>query len=162
MSTLVLLRGLPAAGKTIHSLGLVKQGYKRVNADDLRLLIDNGSYSKSNEKYITEVMQTIVTLGLQSGFNVVMDNTNLNPYWISWAKTLCQDLRCKLEIIDIDTPLDVCIQRDLNRTTGRVGKDVIMKLYNKYFIGGAFPKTYRSTEEILQELTDLTQEMGLY
>lgn len=139
MAKLVLLRGLPASGKSTYSAQLVLQGYKRINADDLRVMVDNGSYSKANEKYITDVMQTMAALALQSGLNVVYDNTNFNPFHVRWAKALARDLRCELEIVDIKTPLEVCILRDLERTKGRVGKDVIMKIYNRYFINGQFP-----------------------
>lgn len=140
MSKLVLLRGLPASGKSTHALKLVMQGYKRVNADDLRLMVDNGNYTKANEKYITDVMQTMAALALQGGFSVVVDNTNFNPFHIKYFKALCRDLRAELEIVDIKTPLEVCIQRDLERTKGRVGKDVITKMYNRWFINGEFPK----------------------
>lgn len=140
MSKMVMLRGLQGSGKSVYALKLVKQGFKRINGDDLRLAIDNGVYSKQNERYIVDVMQTMATLALQSGLNVVMDNTNLNPYWVKWAKSLCKDTRSELEIVDINTPLDVCIERDLQRTKGRVGKDVIMKMYNKYFINGKLPE----------------------
>lgn len=139
MAKLVLLRGLPASGKSTYSAQLVMQGYKRINADDLRVMVDNGSYSKANEKFITDVMQTMAALALQSGLNVVYDNTNFNPFHVRWAKALCRDTRSELEIVDIKTPLEVCITRDLERTKGRVGKDVIMKIYNRYFVNGQFP-----------------------
>ena len=140
MSKMVMLRGLPGSGKSFHSLKLVQQGYKRINGDDLRMLVDNGVYSKDNEKYIVDIMQTMAALALQSGLNVVMDNTNFNPYWTKWARSLCRDTRSELEILDIKTPLEVCVARDLERTRGRVGKDVIMKMYNRYFINGKFPE----------------------
>ena len=140
MSKLVLLRGLPASGKSTYSAQLVMQGYKRINADDLRLMVDNGSYSKSNEKFITDVMQCMAALALQDGLNVVMDNTNFNPFHIKWAKALSRDTRAELEIVDIKTPLEICVQRDLERTKGRVGKDVIMKMYKRWFVNGEFPK----------------------
>jgi predicted kinase len=140
MAKLVVLRGLPAAGKSLYAARLVQQGYKRVSLDDLRLSVDNGFYSKQNEVYIVDVAQTMIALALQSGFNVVCDAYNLNPYHIKYAKAICRDTRSELEVVDIDTPLEVCLQRDLERTSGRVGKDVIMKLYDKYFIDGKFPK----------------------
>ena len=140
MSKLVLLRGLPASGKSTHALKLVMQGYKRINADDLRLMIDNGNYSKTNEKYVTDVCQTMAALALQERLNVVVDNTNFNPFHVKYFKALCRDTRSELEIVDINTPLDICIQRDLERTKGRVGKDVIMKMYNRWFVNGQFPK----------------------
>lgn len=140
MAKLVLLRGLPASGKSTYSAQLVMRGYKRVNADDLRLMVDNGVYTKPNEKYITDVMQTMAALALQSGYNVVYDNTNFNPFHYKWALGLCRELRCELEVVDIKTPLEVCVQRDLERTKGRVGKDVIMRMYNRWFVNGEFPK----------------------
>lgn len=139
MAKLVLLRGLPASGKSTYSAQLVMQGYKRINADDLRVMVDNGTYTKANEKFITDVMQTMAALALQSGLNVVYDNTNFNPFHVRWARSLARDTRSELEIVDIKTPLEVCITRDLERTRGRVGKDVIMKIYNRYFINGQFP-----------------------
>lgn len=140
MSKLVLLRGLPASGKSTYAARLVMEGFKRVNYDDLRLMIDNGIYSKQAEKFIVDVAQTMVALALQNGLNVVYDNTNFNPYHIKWAKALVRDTRSELEIVDIKTPVDVCVARDLERTKGRVGKDVIMKMYTKWFINGQFPE----------------------
>lgn len=140
MAKLVVLRGLPASGKSTLAAQLVMQGFKRVNFDDLRLMIDNGFYTKQNEKYIVDVAQTMAALALQSGYNVVFDNTNFNPFHIKWARSLAKELNAELEIQDVITPLEVCIERDLNRNQGRVGRDVIIKMHNKWFVNGKFPK----------------------
>jgi predicted kinase len=140
MAKLLLLRGLPCSGKTTHSIKYVQIGYKRISLDDLRNMIDNGAYSKSNEKYIQDLAQTAIALALQSDFNVIYDATNLNPYHIKFAKSICRDTRSELQIVDLNTPLSICLQRDLERSHGRVGRDVIMKMYNRYFINGEFPK----------------------
>lgn len=140
MANLVVLRGLPASGKTLYAAKLVAKNYKRVSTADLRLSIDNGVYSKQNEQLLTEVTQTLITLFLQNGCNVVLDNYNLNPYHIRFCKSVALELNATLEIVNLDTPLDICIARDLARNNGRVGKDVILKLYNKYFINGKFPE----------------------
>jgi len=140
MTKLVVLRGLPGSGKSTKAAQLVMQGYKRVNFDDLRLSIDNGVYSKSNEDVIVNIGQIMVAQFLQAGYNTVIDNLNFNPYHIKFAKAIARDTRTEIEIIDIDTPLDICIERDLQRTQGRVGRDVIMNIYSKYFIDGKFPE----------------------
>jgi predicted kinase len=140
MNNLVILRGLPASGKTVYSMSYVRQNYKRINLDDLRNMIDNGVYSKSNEAYITDLAQTATALALQSGFNVIFDACNLNPYHIKFAKALCRDTRSTLDIIDIKTPLDICIARDLARNYGRVGRDVIIKMHSRWVdSNGEFP-----------------------
>lgn len=140
MAKLVILRGLPASGKTTYAAQLVMKGYKRISPDDLRIMIDNGIYSKQNERFITDIVQTLAALALQSNLDVCVDSNNLNPYWIRWAKALVRDTRSELEIVDLDTPLEVCITRDLERTKGRVGKDVIVKMHNKYFKNNKFPE----------------------
>jgi predicted kinase len=139
MSKLVILRGLPCSGKTTYAAQLVLKGYKRVNHEDLRVMVDNGIYSKQNENYIVDVAQTMVALALQNNLDVVYDNYNLNSYIIKWAKSLCRDLRAEIEIVNFDTPLDVCIKRDLDRNKGRVGRDVILKMKDKYFLNDKFP-----------------------
>jgi predicted kinase len=139
MPKLVFLRGLPASGKSLYAAKLVAQGYKRINFDDLRISIDNGAHSKSNEKFIHDTGQAIAALALQTGYDVVYDNTNFAAFHYRWAVALCRDLRCELEVVDIDTPVQVCIDRDLARTSGRVGKDVITDMYYRYFKDGKFP-----------------------
>lgn len=136
MAKLVVLRGLPACGKSTHAAQLVLQGYKRVNKDDLRMIIDNGAYSKDNERLITTIANNIMESALASGFNVVSDNTNLNKYHIAHCQMLARMCKAEIEIITFDTPLDVCLARDLARTHGRVGKDVIMKMYARYYRDG--------------------------
>ena len=62
---LILMRGLPASGKTTECKNLLlmhKGSYKRINRDDLRAMIDNGKWSKQNEKYIV-----IFTFGVSVG-----------------------------------------------------------------------------------------------
>lgn len=140
MARLVFLRGLPASGKSVYASQLVMKGYKRVNKDDLRLIIDNGVYSVPNERFINDLSENIIVQALTKGFNVVSDNTNLNPHHIKFARKICKETNSDLEIIDFDVPLETCIARDLERTKGRVGKDVIMHMYNKYFKNGKFPK----------------------
>ncbi len=139
MAKLVILRGLPASGKSTHAARLVMQGYKRINADDLRMSIDNNLWSKDNEKLINELMERMVRLFLHAGYNVVLDNTNLNPYKVRAAMDVATEQGAEIEILDIETSVEVCLQRDLERTRGRVGKEVIMRMYNKWFKNGKFP-----------------------
>lgn len=138
---LVILRGLPASGKSTYAAQLVQQyHYKRFNRDDLRLTIDNGVYSKSNERFITDVMYTMMEMALSRGYDVVMDNTNLNSWQVQQIINRASQYGPTVEVKDFDTPLQECIERDLSRDAGRVGKEVIMRMYNKFFKDGKFPK----------------------
>ncbi len=136
---LIVLRGLPASGKSWTAVQYVMKGFKRVNADDLRNSIDNGVYSKDGERYLFKIMSIMIKEALKDGYSVIYDNTNFNPYHIKTCRQIAEQLKVELEIIDIDTPLAVCLERDLQRSVGRVGKEVIMRMYNKWFKDGIFP-----------------------
>lgn len=139
INKIIILRGLPGSGKTTNALQFVKRGFKRISEADLRWSIDDGSLSKSNNLLLNEIQHIIITICLQSNYSVILDNCNLNPNDYKYVRFLAQEYRADLEFINFDTPLSICLERDLERTHGRVGKDVIMSLYNTYFKDGKFP-----------------------
>ncbi len=57
MPSLLMLKGLPASGKSTYARKLVadsqshKRKWKRANKDDLRAMIDDSNWSKTNEKF---------------------------------------------------------------------------------------------------------------
>lgn len=125
-----MLRGLPASGKSTYAKELVAQGYKRVNKDELRLLIDDGKFSKPNEETIKQSEQHLVFKFLKDGFNVVVDDTNF-AYEELW-KSVASTTNSEFEIKDFDTPVHECIERDAKRGDKSVGAKVILNMYFKY------------------------------
>jgi predicted kinase len=137
---IIILRGLPGSGKTVYAQQLVEQGYKRVSESDLRWSIDNGKWSNSNQLLLIDLQQIMVTILLQNNYSVVIDNCNLRPNDYKYARSLAKEYRADLEIVNFDIPLEICLERDLERTHGRIGKDAIVKLHKTYFINGQFPQ----------------------
>lgn len=134
MSKLLMLKGLPASGKSTYAKELVSKGWKRVNKDDLRAMIDSSKWSKENEKNIIEARDLLVIQYLDSGFNVVVDDTNFADIH---AETLAEiadncDNDVTFEVMFIDTPLIECIRRDALRGDKSVGDKVIMGMYTRY------------------------------
>jgi len=125
---LLMLQGLPGCGKSTYAKSLI--GWKRVNKDDLRKMIDDDVWSKSNEKQIKIIEEDIVSFYLRNGFNVVIDDTNFayEEYWRSFAKLQ----NAEFEVKFFDVPLMECIERDSKRGEKSVGSKVIMKMYNQY------------------------------
>jgi predicted kinase len=78
----------------------------------------------------------MIRSALREGFNVVSDNYNLDPRDIQVADNISKEFHANLVIVDVSEPLEVCLTRDLERNIGRVGRDFIIKLYNKYYING--------------------------
>lgn len=130
MNKLLILKGLPASGKSTYAKELVAKGYKRVNKDDLRAMIDDSKWSKPNEEVIQKLEQEIVARLLTNNYNVVVDDTNFGweAKWEAFAKSYVSEFEIKF----FDTPLMECIERDSKRGDKSVGSKVIMRMYNQF------------------------------
>lgn len=138
MLTITACIGLPGSGKTTYALEEVaKNPYwlVRVNKDDLRAMCSNWVYSKSNEHFILEIRDTIITEALMNGNHVIVDDTNLNPIHILRFKEIAKTLAHKKVQVVIkdfrDVPIEVCIARDAARSKP-VGEEVIRKMANDF------------------------------
>lgn len=131
---LTLTKGLPASGKTTWAK---KQNAHRINKDDLRAMLNNGIWSKHNEKHVIQVRDILVKHFLTTDHDVIVDDTNLHPKHEETLKTLVDDLNDQgfnitFHIKDFtDVPLSECIKRDKNREKP-VGEKVIKGMYNRY------------------------------
>lgn len=144
MPTLLMLKGLPASGKSTFAKKLVvdsqhkTEQWKRINKDDLRAMIDGGQWSRDNEKFILEVRDAVITHAFFYRHNVVVDDTNFEPRHEAELRELADTFRNILPKIDIkfevrmfDTPLAECIRRDAARPKP-VGEAVIRDMYNRH------------------------------
>jgi predicted kinase len=130
--TICVLQGLPASGKSFLAKILTQdRNSKRVSKDDLRSMLHSGTYTPELEEFILEVRDTIIETSILRGYNVVVDDTNLNPAHITSLKILAEHLNVGIFIIVMETPLEECIRRDSLRDWP-VGEAVIRDMYNKY------------------------------
>lgn len=128
-----MLKGLPASGKSTHAKELaLKPEWKRVNKDDLRAMIDSGKWSRENEKYIITMRDYHIDNALQSGFNIVVDDTNFDPEHETRLKAMADFYGAEFEIKFFDVPVSECVTRDAKRGDKSVGEKVIRGMYNKY------------------------------
>jgi predicted kinase len=134
MKKVILTRGLPASGKSTWAKKLIDDNpgmYKRISKDDLRSMLDNSKWSKGNEKFVLKVRDTLILESLEAGYHVIVDDTNLSDKHERTIKELVKGL-ATVEIQDFtDIPLEVCIERDLQRLHS-VGERVIRRWYNDY------------------------------
>jgi predicted kinase len=133
---IIMLKGLPASGKTTFAKQLIATGggrVKRINKDDLRDMIDDSVWSKEREKTILEIRDYIIENLLEKDFTVIIDDTNFHPKHekrfqematVFGAEFVIQDHFCHM-------PLEDCIERDLKRDRS-VGKRVIVDMWRKY------------------------------
>lgn len=130
---ILLLRGLPASGKSTYAKELVAKNHNwvRVNKDDLRAMMNGGGFSGKLEKQVIRTERELAENALKLGKNVVIDDTNFNPVHEEYFRDLAMRYNAEFEVKFFDTPLVVCIARDNKRPNG-VGETVIRRMYNQY------------------------------
>jgi predicted kinase len=133
MSKAIITKGLSGSGKTFWAKSFVEKNkdWVRINRDDLRNM--RGAYwIPKQEDLITDWELSLLDISVKKGYNIVLDNTSLNPKVMNKLKKFFEERKVELEIKDFtDVPLEVCIKRDLQRANS-VGQEVIIKQYNKY------------------------------
>jgi len=155
MTKLIITVGLPASSKTTWAKKKVDKaggGWKIVCMDDLRAMLDNGKYTKNNEKAMKSVRDVMVVSLLESGFNIIIADTNLSPKvqdkWRRLAKSMGVEFE-KKSFLDIS--LETCIKRDLQREKS-VGKDVIMRMYKDHVKPLEYHRQYEPDDSLPQAI----------
>lgn len=129
MTTLFITVGLPGSGKTTWAKE--QTTCKRVNRDDIRAMLDNGKWSPSNEKLVTQVRDHTIITALAK-HNVICDDTNLSPKVQEHLKALAQSVGAKTQIVDFThVNVEECVKRDLLRPRS-VGEKVIRDMWERY------------------------------
>jgi len=132
MAKLLMLKGLPASGKSTRAKEMVAQGnWLRVNRDLLREMLHFGKWSGKNEDLVVATEKGIASAALESGISVVVDDCNLNPKNQTMWHDIAHSKSVSFEIEDIDTDVGVCLNNDRNREK-RVGDHVIVNMALQY------------------------------
>lgn len=129
----LFLKGIPGSGKSTYARELVAKGWKRVNRDDIRAMVDNGHWSKQNEKLVKTIRNDIILTALDAGYNVVVDDTNIEGTNVEDITSLVETTylgKVDFDTKFFDTPISECIRRDSLRPNP-VGKKVIRRMYEK-------------------------------
>lgn len=143
MKNIILTVGAPACGKSTWAIKQVKESngkIKRINKDDLRMMIDSDTFSLSSERMILDIRDFAVERFLGKGYDVIIDDTNLHP---KHFKRMCElaarvgDTVVTEKHFDI-VPVEELIRRNAARDRS-VPEDVIRRMHEQW------EKTKRST-----------------
>jgi predicted kinase len=128
-----MTKGLPASGKSTWARQFIKDNpdSKIVCRDDLRAMLDDGEWSKDNEKFVVAIEKAIVYAGLGT-YTMIVADTNLSPKNEVMWKEVADTCKAAFEIKDFTgIPLETCLERDKNRSA-MVGEKVILRMYNQF------------------------------
>lgn len=130
---MIIMRGLPASGKSTEAKIILEQGNTvRINKDLLRTMLHFDKFTGKNEGLTRDASRQLAEYFLCSGINVIIDDTNLNPGTVQSWKDLAKKLDAKIEYKDLThIPVIDCILRDQNREKS-VGENVITKMALQY------------------------------
>src|SRR5688500_13874199 len=117
MPKLIILKGLPASGKSHLAKELLKDpSYRRVNKDSFRTMLNNYDYENSDEKLVHNLYITSIKYCLEAGYNTICDATNLAASNEKELRLIARSFGAEVEVRFFNTPLATCIERDAART----------------------------------------------
>lgn len=139
---LILTRGIQGSGKSTWARKWVEEdsiNRVRINNDDIRNML--GKYwVTEREPLVSEIKQDIVTNAMSRGYDIVVDNMNLNPKEVKfWQDIVKQNNEVnpiskypyEIEFKDFFIPLEECIRRDAMRPNP-IGEKVIRDTWRRY------------------------------
>ncbi len=158
MSTLLILRGLPASGKTTFAKQWVAEDVEhrsRVNRDELRETLHDG-FQAPNEQTVSRAEYAVIVSLLAAKRSVVVDNTNLRKRYVRKYMELAAQAGADIEFKDFEVPISEAVTRDHYRMVigeRGVGEDVIRQMADRFNIKeqGVLPARPELDEEFAVE-----------
>lgn len=133
MNIIYVLRGLPASGKSTWARNKLKHHGSpivRWNNDEFREMVYGKRWGGGPEYFVVENRDNFIRAALYEEFDVIVDNTNLNPVHLKTMQEKFGD-RAEFQLIDFLEAPDICILRDSKREHS-VGAGVIKKMAEKW------------------------------
>lgn len=137
MRKLIILKGLPGSGKSTLTSKLVTENDHTIciNRDSIRAMfagVKNDPYalSSSKKQFVLNSRTMLVGSALRAGFDVIVDDTNLQPRPLADLHSLAKNMgNVTVEEVPLNVPIDECIARDsLREWPKKVGAKVILSM----------------------------------
>lgn len=156
MSSLVIMRGLPASGKTTYARLWVAEDLSnrlRVNRDDLRSMLHDSVFIKGvTEQVVIRMRDKVIDEALCTGVSVISDDCNLSSQHIKELSKIAKRCGAAVEIVDLtNVSLEECIARNTRRNAvvvRPVPERFIIDMYNRYIKGKQYPLDVPEVKEL--------------
>jgi len=129
MTKVVMMKGLPASGKSTKSMEWLAHGnFVRLNRDDLRESLFKGlDWSGKREKVVMRVQTAMAHEAIEAGYSIVVDDTNLTDFHRKRWGNVADVWGASFVVDELKTDVDECIKRDRSRDK-KVGDHVIYQM----------------------------------
>lgn len=160
MTTLIITRGLQGSGKTTRAKAWVKEDPERrvrINRDDLRVMMHDGKHihgaafsGPGTETAVIAVRDAAIRTALKRGLDVVVDDMNLHQRGARDLRKWADLEGATFEVWDMtDVPLEVCLQRNNERSDKfPIPEEVIRDYWEKFIRGKEYPLPLPPESEI--------------
>lgn len=150
--TVNVICGLPGSGKSTYAR---KLSGMRFNLDDMRRMMSMPTWDDVIEKTVQKAMIRGITVAIDAGYDVVIDNTHLGYRLPNIYRTVLSTRPVVFKVHDLTAvPIEDCVTADAGRREAeRVGEDVIRGMWDRYQItrrGG-----WKLADEWMNEWRDL-------
>lgn len=134
MTEILVLRGLPASGKTTHAKSIADT-HSSVSRDSIRTSLtgrtDKFVGDRDFETKVSKIQEGLVRTYIKNGRSVVVDDTNLRlRYATRWIE-LANSLGVESDVLNFKVPLPELLQRNSKRLD-RVPDQLIRDLYVRF------------------------------
>lgn len=161
MNKLILLRGIPASGKStfIKENGLEQY---TINVDKIRLLFKNPitnytgekRISQKNDKEVWKFVYALLKRRFEEGDTTIVDATHCDNKYIERYKNLTSKYGYDITVVDFKIDILKALENNKNREEYKfVPEDVIEKMYEKLQKQTALKNvTYLSKKEFIESI----------
>lgn len=124
MKRIILMRGIPGSGKSWIAKAMSNDLTEICSTDDFWYYTSGGTRYAFDPKRLAEAHEwnrnnAEVFLQDFTNVTVIIDNTNINPRDMEPYFDLAVKYNAEVSIVQVDTPLDVCLSRNALRTPDR-------------------------------------------
>lgn len=160
VTQLTMTKGLPASGKSTWACAQILASEPgrcvRINKDLLRDMLHAGRWQPGTEKQVLAARDALVERYLADGIDVIVDDTNLDPFHERTLRRLAVRHDARFVVADFTgVSADECVRRDLLRDRP-VGETVIRRMQDTYLRGvtaaSSEPRQIEDDEVVLVDI----------